>query len=199
MRKVLVVLIIAAACLTGCKKSSGAGAGTSSASGSPVQQKMQEIAGGRATDCGYLKTMAPEQLKPASTCAMEAAQKKQAFFVAYEMPGMTVGVAGNSDGKLYSISTQQPEGEAQASAAPALKSEPCPAELRLAQSGRVTCFPPGSFGSMGASPHAGGGMPGGGMGMPAAGTPDPHGTGMTAPKPGTPPNPHAGKSTPPKE
>jgi hypothetical protein len=193
MQKLLVVLIIAAAFLAGCKKSSGAGAGTSAKAGTPVQQKLQELAGGGATDCGYLKTMAPDQLTPAGTCALQAAQKKQAFYVAYEMPGMTVAVAGNSDGKLYSVSTQQPEGGAQAGAAPEAKTEPCPSELRLAQSGRVTCFPPGSFGSMGANPHGGSGM-----GMPPAGTANPHGTGMSTPPAGA-PNPHAGKSTPPKQ
>ncbi len=52
-----------------------------------------------------------------------------------------------------------------------IKTTECPAELRVAQSGRVTCFAAGSMGmgSSGANPH--GAVP------PAApGTPNPHGT-----------------------
>jgi len=168
--------------MTGCNKSSQSA--SSAKAGSPVQQKLQELAGSNATDCGYMKTMAPDQLKPASTCAMDAAQKKQPFYVAYEMPGLTIAVAGNSEGKLYTVSMEQPQG-AQGAAAD-IKSDPCPSDLRLAESGRVTCFAPGSFmGTSGASPH--GGM----MSMPGSMPGSPHG-GMTMPPPGT-PNPHASK------
>ena len=56
------------------------------------------------------------------------------------MPGMAVGVAGNAEGKLF---TARSEGGA-------VSSGDCPSEIRLAASGRVTCFAPGDMGSMGA-------------------------------------------------
>lgn len=71
---------------------------------------------------------------------MQASQKKQAFYISYDMPGMVVGVAGNAEGKLY---TARSEGSA-------VSSGDCPSALRLAASGRVTCFAPGDMGSMGA-------------------------------------------------
>jgi hypothetical protein len=90
---------------------------------------------------------------------MGAAQDKHPFYVAYDMPGMTVGVAGDAEGKLFTV---QAQGSANVS------SGACPSQLRLAPSGRVTCFAPGDMGSMGGgvhmnaptgmmNPHAGGG------------------------------------------
>jgi hypothetical protein len=75
---------------------------------------------------------------------MQASQAKHAFYVAYDMPGMAVGVAGNASGKLYSVQSQ---GEGPSAT---LSSGDCPSELRIAGSGRVTCFAPGDMGSMGA-------------------------------------------------
>jgi hypothetical protein len=151
-----------------------------------VQRKLQELAGNGATDCGRLKPQAQEnQLETASTCAMGAAKKKQAFYVAYELPGMIVALAGNSDGKLFSVQQEQPASAPSATAAE-LTAAPCPSGLRIAQSGRVTCFAPGSMGGGamgGASPH-------GGMSMPPAGSASPHG-GMNM-SPGGAPNPHGG-------
>lgn len=71
---------------------------------------------------------------------MQASQKKQPFYVAYEMPGMVVGVAGNAEGKLF---TARSEGDS-------VNGGDCPSQLRLAASGRVTCYAPGDMGSMGA-------------------------------------------------
>ena len=92
---------------------------------------------------------------------MDAAKGKQAFYVAYDMPGMTVGVAGNAQGNLFTVQTQ---------GAGDVSSGACPSQLRVAPSGRVTCFAPGDMGSMGGgvhnnmnvpsgmmNPHAGGG------------------------------------------
>jgi hypothetical protein len=171
MQKFIVpVLIMVAGCVSGCSKPS---APTSSPSTAPtaatpaqakndaVQQKLAEFAGGGATDCGRLTSQADDVLKTASTCAMEAAQAKHPFYVAYDMPGMTVGVAGSADGKLFTV---------QAQGSGDVSSGTCPAQLRVAPSGRVTCFAPGDMGSMGAgvhgsvnapsgmtNPHAGGG------------------------------------------
>lgn len=143
------------------------------ASASDIQPKLQEIAGTGATNCGDVKSLSGAELQAASDCAMQAAKNKKAFLVSYGMPGMSVGVAGGSDGKLFTVQSEEVPGK------PAMpKSLPCPAELRIAQSGRVTCFPVGSMGMTpgSASPHAGQGATphGGGMPMPPAGTPNPH-------------------------
>jgi hypothetical protein len=81
---------------------------------------------------------------------MQASQGKHAFYVSYEMPGMGVGVAGNAEGKLFTVQTQGATG--------ALTSGACPSALRVASSGRVTCFAPGDMGSMSGS-HTAGSMP----------------------------------------
>jgi hypothetical protein len=75
---------------------------------------------------------------------MQASQGKKAFYVAYDMPGMAIGIAGNSDGKLFTVESQG------TGAGAALTSGDCPSQLRVAASGRVTCFAPGDMGSMGA-------------------------------------------------
>lgn len=138
------------------------------------QQKLREVAGSGATDCGRLQSAAADPAKSAE-CALAAAQSKRAFTVAYDLPGLTVGVAGNAEGKLFSLSRGGEPGSAQPSGAD-VKVVPCPAALRVALSGRVTCFPSGamSINSSGASPHAGGANPHGGMPMPPPGTPNPH-------------------------
>jgi hypothetical protein len=103
--------------------------------------KLQEHAGSSATNCGRLDIHAPEaQSKGAADCALQANQGKKPFYVSYDMPGMVVGVAGNAEGKLF---TARSEGSA-------VSSGDCPSALRLAASGRVTCFAPGDMGSMGA-------------------------------------------------
>jgi len=138
-----------------------------SAGPGPVQQKLQEYSGAGATNCGTLDVhVAEAQLKSASDCSMQASQGKHAFYVSYEMPGMGVGVAGNADGKLFTVQTQGATG--------ALASGACPSALRVASSGRVTCFAPGDMSSMSGS-HTAGSMP--------PGASNPHATGKT--------NPHA--------
>ena len=120
---------------------------TSSSSATPskppdaVQLKLQEYAGNSATNCGRLDIHAPEaQSKGAADCAMQASQAKRPFYVSYDMPGMGVGVAGNAEGKLFTARSE----------AGGVSSGACPSALRLAASGRVTCFAPGDMGSMGA-------------------------------------------------
>ena len=99
-----------------------------------MEKKLQGYAGAGATDCGRFNVKAsPEQAKAASDCAMQASQGKRAFYVAYDMPGMAVGVAGNASGKLFSVQSQ---GEGPSAT---LSSGDCPSELRIAGSGRVTC------------------------------------------------------------
>jgi hypothetical protein len=156
--------------------------------GDAVSQKLRGLAGSGATDCGRVTSLAPDQTQKASECAMQAAKEKHAFYVGYDMPGLSVGYARNSQGKMYSVQAEDSGGKSEAT------SVPCPAELRVAQSGRVTCMKPGSMGGSGANPH--GGMP------PATGA-NPHGGGMmNIPDLGTPnttqpAHPPAGK-TPPK-
>jgi hypothetical protein len=162
----LILLLLAVSCVSGCNKAQAPAASPSSSSSTSsapaaeeaksdaVQQKLTEFAGAGATDCGRLSSQADDQLKAASDCAMQAAQAKRAFFVGYDMPGMTVGVAGDSDGKLFTV---QAQGSANVS------SGACPSQLRVAPSGRVTCFAPGDMGSMGAGVHNGMSTPGGMM------------------------------------
>ena len=123
---------------------------------------------------------------------MQAAKDKKSFYVVYDMPGLTVGYAGNSQGKLFTVQAEQPEN---ASVKAEAKATPCPAELRVAQSGRVTCMKPTAM-PPGANPHGGmmpatGQNPHGGINMPLLDTPNPHGTAQ-------PSHPPAGK-TPPKQ
>ena len=179
MQKTLIILAVVAVCLSGCKKST-APSGSTAKAGDAVQQKLQELAGSAATDCGHLQSQTQEHLKPAGDCAMQAAQSRHPFYVAYDMPGLTVGVSGDAAGKLYFVQAEQPA-NAQPGVKAAIQSGLCPAELRVAQSGRVTCFAAGTMG-----PGAHGGMP-----MPPMGTENPHG-GMGLPPRGT-PNPHVGK------
>lgn len=166
MKTVSILCAILLAFLIGCNKSPApASSANDAAKPDAAQQKLQEYAGASSTNCGRLDVKAsPEQSKTASDCALQASQSKHAFYVAYDMPGMTVGVAGNSDGKLFSVQSQG------TGASTNLTSGDCPSQLRVASSGRVTCFAPGDMGGMGAG-H------GGASAMPS-GTPNPHASGQ---------------------
>ena len=187
MHKVVTFLMITLL-LASCNKS----AAPPAASGDAVQRKLQELAGSGATNCGRLKPEAvqkPEQMAAASSCAMNAAQKKQAFYVVYELPGLIIALAGNADGRLFSVQQNQPA-NAQSGGAGELTSAACPAELRIAQSGRVTCTAPGSMGGSsmgGASPH-------GSTSIPPGGSTNPHGGIKMSPGGAT--NPHGGSDLP---
>jgi len=156
--KSLGLILIASCCLIGCNKPANPSATSSGSSSVPatsanppdaVQQKLQDFAGTSATDCGRLEVHAPyAKAKSASDCAMQASQSKHPFYVAYDMPGMVVGVAGNAAGKLFTVQSQ---GEGTAANVTA---GDCPSQLRVAGSGRVTCFAPGDMGSMGAGHQA---------------------------------------------
>ena len=148
MKNSFVLLAVFLAGFTACSKPAAPFV-SSSAPSSPhspdaVQQKLQEYSGPAATDCGRLDVKAtPDQSKSASDCALQASQSKHAFYVAYDMPGMSIGVAGNADGKLFTV-------ESQGTGPAGLTSGDCPSQLRVAGSGRVTCFAPGDMGSIGA-------------------------------------------------
>ena len=137
----------------------------SASTSSAIEPKLQELAGKDAKNCGDVKTLSGPELSGASDCAMQAAKAKKAFVVSYEMPGLSVGVAGNDEGKLFTVQTSEQAGKAMPPS-----SMPCPSELRLANSGRVTCMPAGSMGVAPGSgnPHAGGITT-------SAGAPSPHG------------------------
>ncbi len=173
-----VALIFALCCLTACNKSTPSAPSSASSSKPPdaVQQKLQEYSGAGATDCGRLNVQSPaDQSKATADCAMQASQSKHAFYVAYDMPGMAVGVAGDAAGKLFTVQSQGTGPSA------ALTSGDCPSPLRVASSGRVTCFAPGDMGSMGAGHNAGAVPPG--MANPhATGTDNPHTAGVPKPK-----------------
>jgi hypothetical protein len=183
MKKALVLGLIAAACLAGCKKSSTSGSAPKA--DDAVQLKLKQLAGPGAADCGRLDVRAADQqLTGASSCATKAAESKHPFYVAYDMPGMVTGVAGSSDGKLFAVQLQGSGTGGQ------LASGPCPAELRVAHSGRVTCFIPGTMGltPTASDPHSGiaispGANPQGGMGIPQPfPAPPKSGTSKPAPK-----------------
>jgi hypothetical protein len=164
MQKALITLTMAAVFLTGCNKSENKTTASPSRPVDAVQAKLQELAGNDAKDCGRLKTQDMGPLQVASDCATQAAKDKKPFYVGYDLPGMTVAVAGNAQGQLFTVTMEGQPAE--------LNSAPCPAALRIAPSGRVTCFAPGSMGSGPTSPH--GGMPSAQGGMPPAETPNPH-------------------------
>lgn len=170
MKNLPFTLLLAVCCLTACNKSApvvSPGASPSPKSPDAVQQKLQEYSGASATDCGRLDLQATaDQSKAAGACAMQASQSKRPFYVAYDMPGMSVGVAGNADGKLFTV--QSPG----TGLAAALTSGVCPSQLRVASSGRVTCFAPGDMGSMG-SGHMPVTMPSPGMSNPHSPAPNP--------------------------
>jgi hypothetical protein len=198
MNRTFILVLLAIASGTGCKKSTApaaAGAGIADA----VEQQLRNLAGAGARNCGRVPVNS--DVKGASECAMQASAARQPFYVAYDLPGLTVAVAGNSDGKLFSLQSQ-PSATGQANES-AIKSAPCPAELRVAQSGRVTCMTPGSMGMGipgGTSPHGGMTMPPGGENphggtmMPPTGMPNSHGGMGTAPGAS---NPHGKGDNPP--
>lgn len=178
MRKLIALVFTALVFAVGCSRS-----GSPSKFHDAVQNKLVEIAGKDASDCGRLDQKAEAQaMSNASNCAMQAAHDKHAFYVAYDLPGMTIAVAGNAQGQLFSIQSEPAQNSQPGALAP-VQSMPCPSDIRVAPSGRISCFAPGMFGSssMGGSSH---GMPMGTPGMenphggtmPPAGTPNPHGT-----------------------
>jgi hypothetical protein len=133
-----------------------------------LELDLKRSSGLDATDCGHLETGASaDQLKTASDCAMQASASKKPFYVLYEMPGMAVGVAGSAEGKLVTAQAQQSGSSWNQTAGD------CPSQLRVASSGRVTCFAPGDMGSMGAG-HSAGAIPPGMANPHAAGKPNPH-------------------------
>src|ERR1700751_793976 len=150
MKKLLLLGLIAGMSFIACNKTK-----TSAPAAKPddaVQLKLKALAGSGATDCGRLDVRAADQqLTGAGTCAQKSAESKHPFYVAYDMPGMSTGVAGNADRKLFAVELQGAGTGAQ------LASGPCPAELRLAKSGRTTRFIPGTMGlnPTASDPHSG--------------------------------------------
>jgi len=190
MRKALPLLLIAACLLTGCKSKSSAAssnaAGAAASADDPVQKKLLELAGSDAKNCGLLKSQGTSEMDAAGKCAVEASKAKTPFYVEYQLPGMNVAVAGNAAGKLYTVQSQ--------AGGAGLVSGDCPAELRVAPSGRVTCYAPGTFPmGAGAGSHTSMPMP------PAMGMGSPHG-GAGALPPGHPnPNQDQKPQPPPKQ
>jgi hypothetical protein len=117
-------------------------------------------------------------VESASACALQSNDAQQPFWVRYELPlptaQMSIATARGADGKLYTVQYSS-DGYKEAPKGTTLSDDkklltvPCPdAPLRLASSGRVTCFAPQqNAGGVNPSPH------GGGMAMPGA---SPHGT-----------------------
>jgi len=200
-KSLIITALIAAAILSGCNKSSSPAPAASPAAPPPkdaLEERLRKLSGNDAKNCGRMDQTA--DFKAGGDCAMQAAQSKKPFYVAYDMPGLSVGIAGNSEGKLNTV--QAETGQAQGAQAKVTEFA-CPSELRVAQSGRITCTPVGAgmggaMGAGGSNPHggAGGGESSHGGGMMAAppGTPNPHGAVPTTP--GT-ANPHGGSDSKP--
>lgn len=186
MQKLDLTLLALALSLSGCNKSPSASANAAAPvpaatatapANDSVQQKLKEIAGGTAIDCGRHEIQAQnDELTKASNCVLESAKAKKPFYVGYDMPGMTNAIAGNADGKLFVVQLQG------AGTGARMASGACPGDLRIASSGRVTCFVPGSMSlnGPGADPHAGmalnpnaGGTPHKGLGLPEPMVPPP--------------------------
>lgn len=189
MPKTLLVLLLAASVLTACKSStsspssSGSPATPAANRNDPVQQKLQELAGSSAKNCGILLSQATSEMDAAGQCALGAAKAKQPFYVEYQLPGMNVAVAGNSEGKLFSVQSQ--------AGGAGLASVPCPSEIRVAPSGRVTCYAPGTFPmGAGAGSHSSAAMPPMGTANPHAGSKLPPGHPNTNPSPKPTPSPN---------
>lgn len=208
----LAVLILSvAAVLAACNqnsKPSQAATPTNTSSQTPTPQpanttpdamttELTKLAGPGATDCGRIGMSGDVQ--GASKCAMQANDAKKPFYVRYDLPmpdaQMAIATVRTADGKLISVQYdskgwEKPLEGAKLSEDKTVAVGPCPTpnNLRIASSGRVTCFAPQQM-PAGMSPH------GGGMKMPPS-TGEPHG-GMGAVAPGT-PNPHAGGAAPTK-
>ncbi len=195
---VISLLAVLLLIVVGCRKS-GPGSSSSSTPADALEGQLRNIAGQGATNCGRVGVSG--DVKKVSDCAMEANAAKRPFYVAYDLPGgdagtITFAFAGNSEGKVFHLE-QNPKGWPAETSGGKLSDNnrvfttDCPAPLRLAQSQRVTCMPPGGNGmGMGTNPHGGmtGVNPHGGMMGTMPGTTNPHG-GMMMPPPGT-PNPH---------
>lgn len=141
---VIVVLLGGLFFLTSPRKAVGPSAPASGAavsSSSPktpdaVREKLMDYAGAGATDCGRLSVQATiDQSKTASDCATQANQGKHAFYVAYDMPGMAIGIAGNAAGKLFTVQSQG------SGSSGALSSGDCPSQLRVAGADGLPALP----------------------------------------------------------
>jgi len=139
------LFVITFCLLTGCTKpkssqpavadvpgSTSVPADSSASSDDPVHKRLVELAGKSATDCGVFKSSVLPELNSGSQCAENAFKTRTPFYIEYQMAGLTVAVAGNAQGKFYSVQS--------ASGGAGLTSGECPAELRVASSGRVTCY-----------------------------------------------------------
>jgi hypothetical protein len=151
--------------------------------------QLHKLAGSDAKDCGTVSGKGGDP-QSASDCAMQSNQASKPFYVRYELPlpgtQMAIATARAGDGKLYTVQysadgyKEAPSG-AMLSGDRKMMTMPCSAQLRVAGSGRVTCFPPQqNAGDINASPHGGGmAMPPGTSphgSMPPASGANPHGT-----------------------
>jgi hypothetical protein len=206
---VISVVLTLAACNRGSAPSQAAAPASSDTKSAAPQQaanttpdamtaELTKLAGPGATDCGRIAMSGDVQT--ASQCAMQANSAKKPFYVRYDLPmpdaQMAIATVRTADGKLVSVQYdskgwEKPVEGAKLNDTKTVAVGPCPApeNLRIASSGRVTCFAPTQM-PAGMSPHGGGaqmppstGEPHGGMGTVAPGTPNPHkGAGATPTK-----------------
>jgi hypothetical protein len=176
MHKFLAIPLFAAVCFTGCKRPAPAAKAVD-----VLESRLRTLAGKDAINCGRV---APGvDVKPAGDCALQANNSKRPFYVGYELPGGEMGLvtfafAGDAGGKMYRLEYSPKGWPGQMSGGELtdgnqIFTATCPAPLRVAQSGRVTCIPPMTMGAGGMNPH-------GGMMAAPPGMANPHG-GMVMP------------------
>lgn len=172
---------------TGTEQQTSAVAPVESAPTTPdtMTAELSKLAGKDATDCGRVGVKG--DVTQASDCAIQAFKTKKPFYVRYDLPvpdsQMSVATALGADGVLYTVQydsngwVKAPE-DGKISADKKVSSSACPKPetLRVANSGRVTCYPPAQMPG-GMSPHGGGDMR-----MPPATGPNPHATGGSTQK-----------------
>lgn len=184
--------------VTGCRNSTPTETATQSGSSQPttteaastasgpadsMTDEMRNLAGATAINCGHVATAG--NVQPASDCAVQANNAGKPFYVRYDLPmpdaQMAIGTVRTADGRLMTVQydskgLDKPQEGGRLSGDKKVSVVPCPTpeNLRVANSGRVTCFPPSQM-PAGMSPHAGG------VTMPPAGA-SPHGGMMQVPK-----------------
>ncbi len=117
-----------------------------------LDNALRQLAGSDARNCGRVRLSGSPTL--ASQCVLQQFQKRRAFLVRYDLPGIdsevAAGLAGNGrnvSAFLFDSFGTSPDGapkEAVFSHNNRLVLIPCPepAQLRPTESGRVTCFRP---------------------------------------------------------
>ena len=118
-----------------------------------MEREFLALAGPTAIDCGRVEIR--QDPSTATGCALNAFERKKAFFVRYDLQGIdsrvSAGLAGNAAGHVFGIEYDSMGWSDEGVRWPSVRSKdhhlittPCPkpVKLRKTASGRLTCFPP---------------------------------------------------------